>query len=276
MIDMHVHFFPERLFHAIWSFFETESHGLWTIHRKVSGREIAAALAAEGVERFTTLVYAHKTGLAAYLNDFVEQTAAVYPAAIPFGTVFAGDGNCEAVARDLFERRRFAGIKLHPFVSGEALDDVRFFAVYEVMEALGRVLVCHQGSGPVYPEVDGACRLEAVLRQFPRLRVVVAHCGAFEYGDYERLAGAFEHVYFDTAMNCVHTAVFERNCPGPAFFARFGERVVFGSDFPNIPYEYSEQRASIERLGLEPELLDRILTRNATRLLECWLGGSTE
>jgi predicted TIM-barrel fold metal-dependent hydrolase len=267
MIDVHVHFFPAPVFRAIWDYFETESRGLWRIRHKLSGAELAAALAANGVERFTSLVYAHKPGLAAYLNDYVEAAAAEHPAIVPFGTVYAGDGDAAAVARSLFEARGFAGIKLHPFVSNEELDDRRFFPVYEIMEALGRVLVCHPGSGPVYEKTDGARRLGAVLAEFPRLRAVVAHCGAFEYGDYAAIADEYEHVYFDTAMNCVHTHVFADNCPGPEFFARFEDRLLFGSDFPNLPYDYADQVEAVRRMGASDAALDKVFRVNAERLL---------
>jgi predicted TIM-barrel fold metal-dependent hydrolase len=264
---MHVHYFPEPIFKAIWKYFETESRGLWPIRQKLSGADLVRDLESNGVERFTSLVYAHKAGLAAYLNDFVERAAAETPAIIPFGTIFAGDGACERVARSLFEEREFAGIKLHPFVSNEEIDDERFFPAFEAMQALRRVLVCHPGSGPVYARTDGASRLRSVLARFPALRVVVAHCGAFEYGDYTRLADDFEHVYFDTAMNCVHTHVFADNCPGREFFVRYQDRIVFGSDFPNIPYPYRDQVEAVRALGLGDQVEGKLMRGNAERLL---------
>jgi uncharacterized protein len=267
MIDIHVHFFPANVFRAIWDYFETQSHGLWTIRYKLHGREHVAELTSHGVERFTTLVYAHKRGLAAHLNDFVLESSARFPEAIPFGTVFAGDGGCEATARRIFEEYGFYGIKLHPFVSGEELDDPRFFPVYEAMEAGGKVLVCHPGSGPVYPKTDGAERVRAVLSRFPALKVVVAHCGAVEYGDYAALADEFEGVYFDTAMNCVHSPVFADSCPGREFFSKYQDRVLYGSDFPNIPYEYAAQSESLRRLELGEEVEAKLFRANAARLL---------
>jgi predicted TIM-barrel fold metal-dependent hydrolase len=265
MIDMHVHYFPPRVFEAIWAYFER--HGLWPIHYKLHGREHVATLRAHGVERFTTLVYAHKAGMADFLNEFVREAWAEEPAMIPFGTIFAGDGEIERRALRIFDEYGFRGVKLHPFVSGDAIDDPRMFALYEVMEARDRILLCHPGSGPVYAETDGAERLRKVLTAFPRLKVIVAHCGAFEYGDYHALADAFPTVHFDTAMNCVHTHVFDRNCPGRAFFERFADRIVFGSDFPNIPYAYSEQIDAIKGLRLGEEAERAVFRGNALRLL---------
>lgn len=267
MIDFHVHFFPERVFRAIWEFFETRSHGLWRIHYRLHGDQHVETLARNGVERFTTLVYAHRTGMADYLNDFVAESAARYPQMIPFGTIFAGDGDVARRARRLFEDYGFEGIKLHPFVSREPVDDERYFDAYAIMQDLGRILVCHPGSGPAYEETDGARRLERVLSRFPALKVVAAHCGAFEYSEYAALGEAYSNLYFDTAMNCVHTHVFERNCPGRAFFERFADRIVFGSDFPNIPYPYPEQIDAIKRLDLGAEIERKIFAENAEHML---------
>lgn len=269
IIDIHVHYFPERVFRAIWTFFETHGHGLWSIREKIHGETIIERLRAHGVERFTTLVYAHRPAMAAYLNDFVAEAVATHPETlIPFGTVFAGDGaDCAKEGRRIFEQLGFSGIKLHPFVSQEPLNTTGLLEVYEMMESLGRVLICHPGSGPNYAKKDGARDLEEVLTRFPRLKTVVAHCGAAEYGDYQRLADRFENVYFDTAMNCVDHAPFTGNCPGREFFTRYGDRVLFGSDYPNLPYAYEDQLNALRRLNLPDVALQKIVRENAMKLL---------
>jgi predicted TIM-barrel fold metal-dependent hydrolase len=267
MIDIHVHFFPPGVFQAIWRYFETPTHGLWGVKYKLHGNEHVETLRNEGVKQFTSLVYAHKPGLAGYLNDFIRESADRFPELIPFGTVFVGDGQSERVARRIFEVYGFFGIKLHPFVSKENLDDQRFFPVYEIMEDLGKVLVCHPSSVPVYKHTDGAVRLRRVLSRFPRLRVIVAHCGAFEYGDYCALADDFECLYFDTAFNCVHTEFFSNNCPGREFFLKYQDRVLFGSDFPNIPHEYSNQVTALRKLNLGEAVERKIFNDNALKLL---------
>lgn len=266
MIDIHVHFFPAKLFQAIWRFFETASGGLWRIHYKVHGQQHIRILREQGVNRFTTLVYAHKPGVADALNEFIKTSAERHPELIPFGTLFAGDGHCESAARRLFEQYRFSGIKLHPFVSGEPLDDRRFFPVYEMMQSLGKVLICHPGSAPVYHQYDGAERLRRVLTQFPNLKVVIAHCGAFEYNDYRVLADEFEQVYFDTAMNGVPIDFLPPACPGREFFLRYQDRILFGSDFPNIPYAYAEQIEALKRMDLGEDIEEKIFFENARRL----------
>lgn len=266
IIDSHVHFFPEPVFKAIWTFFETESKGLWPIHYKQHGEEIVNTLKEQGVERFTTLVYAHKEQMADYLNGYIYEASQKYPELIPFGTLFVGDGHVLKRAQQIFEDYQFQGIKLHPFVSKEAIDDKRYFPAYELMAELGKVLLCHPGSGPVYQETDGALRLKKVLKEFPQLKVIIAHCGAFEYDDYTQLADEFQSVFFDTAMNCVCTQVFHNNCPGPSFFKKHQDRILFGTDFPNIPYHYQEQIAGIPALNLGKKIEGKIYYKNAARL----------
>ncbi|MCB1324103.1 MAG: amidohydrolase family protein [Spirochaetales bacterium] len=267
MIDIHVHFFPPAIFRAIWRYFEQGSHGLWPILYRVHTKKHVEMLRSFGVERFTSLLYAHKAGLADSLNAFVREWSAKEAALLPFGTIYCGDGNVAGKARTLFEDWNFYGIKLHPFVSHENLDDERMFDAYEVMEALDRVVVCHPGSAPVYDQTDGPRRLRRILERFPRLKVVVAHCGAFEYGDYTALAHEYEGVYFDTAMNCVHTHVFRDNCPGPSFFLQFQDRILFGTDFPNLPYDYMNQVDALKALELGEEIERKIFSENARRLL---------
>lgn len=232
------------------------------------GKKLVNALAGHGVKRITTLVYAHKPGLADYLNEFVYESVSQYPELIPFGTVFAGDGRCGKVAKTIFEDYEFVGIKLHPFVSNEEVDDKRFFPVYDIMQSLGKILVTHTGSVPVFQRTDGATRLRNVLNMFPRLKVIIAHCGAYEYGDYHSLVKDFEFVYFDTAMNCVHNELFSNICPGRQFFIDHQDRILFGSDFPNIPYEYSYQVEAIKKLQLGESVERKIFNDNSVKLLD--------
>jgi predicted TIM-barrel fold metal-dependent hydrolase len=267
MIDMHVHFFPPGVFQAIWRYFETPGNGLWNIKYKLHGSQHVETLKKEGVRRFTSLLYAHKPGLAEYLNDYIRESADRFPELIPFGTVFAGDGYTEKVARKILEEYKFYGIKLHPFVSNENLDDSRFFPVYEIMQALEKVLVCHPSSVPLYQQTDGARRLRNVLSEFPRLKIVVAHCGAYEVGDYNLLAQDFEYLYFDTAMNCVHAEALPNNCPGREFFLKHQDRIVFGSDFPNVPHSYISQVSALKNFNLGGIIERKIFNDNALALL---------
>lgn len=266
MIDFHVHFFPERLFGAIWRVFEGPG-GYWPVRYKLHGEALVAFLRDAGVERFVSLVYAHKPGVAAFLNDYIAESAAQFPELIPFGTVYAGDEDPLADAARAIVEYGFQGLKLQPAVTREMPDDARFFPVYEMLQEHGKIVLCHSGSAPQQWMFDGPERLRRIMERFPRLKFVVAHCGALEYAGFAAVAAEYPSVYFDTAMISVPCAGFEGNCPGVDFYRRHADRILFGSDFPNIPYIYKDQVRGIRELGLGSAAEQRIYRDNALALL---------
>jgi predicted TIM-barrel fold metal-dependent hydrolase len=46
----------------------------------------------------------------------------------------------------------------------------------------------------------------------------------------------------------------------------FGDRVLFGTDFPNLPYPYRQELDALRASSLSARVLDDILWRNAFRL----------
>jgi predicted TIM-barrel fold metal-dependent hydrolase len=63
----------------------------------------------------------------------------------------------------------------------------------------------------------------------------------------------------------------ERLAPFPAALlprlAHAGDRILLGSDFPNIPYPYLHQLAALARLDLGAPWLRAVCHDNAVRLL---------
>jgi len=266
MIDFHVHFFPERLFGAIWRVFEAPG-GHWPVRYKLHGDALVDFLRDAGVEHFVSLVYAHKAGVAASLNDFIAESAARYPELIPFGTVYAGDPDPLADAVRCIDDFVFQGLKLQPAVTREMPDDPRFFPIYELLQDRDKIVLCHSGSAPQQWMFDGPDRLRRIMARFPRLKFVVAHCGALEYEAFAAVAADYPSVYFDTAMISVPCEGFEGNCPGADFYHRHADRILFGSDFPNIPYAYEDQVRGIRGLNLGAKTETRIFGDNARTLL---------
>jgi predicted TIM-barrel fold metal-dependent hydrolase len=114
---------------------------------------------------------------------------------------------------------------------------------------------------------------EEVLRRHPRLVAVLAHAGMPDYAGALALVRRYPRVHLDTTM--VGTAFTEAIAPLPpdwaARLAEIADRVVLGTDFPNIPYPYAEQLDAIERwsqaAGLGLPFLRAVLRENALRLL---------
>ena len=100
--------------------------------------------------------------------------------------------------------------------------------------------------------------------------LVVAHLGLPEYHAFADLAEAYDGVHLDTTM--AGTDFTERFAPMPQDYvprlADLRDRVVLGSDFPNIPYPYAHQVEALDRLGLGDDWMRAVLWQNGARLMK--------
>ncbi len=264
MIDVHVHLHPPRLFAAIRRWFAERSP--WVLDHPTEPEAVVAALRAAGVTRFVFCSYAHKPGMARELNAWLAATSrAIGGYGLPLATVHLDDADPAADLHAAFDDGCI-GLKVHEDVQRLALDDPRFDPVLAIVaEREGFVLV-HVGPVPWDDDThDGPGRIARVLARHPRLRIVVAHFGVPDAARYVALMAAHPNLYLDTTM------AFARDSP---MFAR-AERalveaaaanIVFGTDYPNMPYAYEADRLGLEALGLHAQTLRAILGENARRL----------
>ena len=116
----------------------------------------------------------------------------------------------------------------------------------------GVPVIVHCGSGPTPGRYTGPGPISEVVARHPRLTMVVAHLGAPEYTDFFDLMQRYAGVYLDTTM--VFTSFFERLMPFPAELrprlAESADRILLGTDFPNIPDPYLTQLLALARLDL--------------------------
>lgn len=264
IIDIHTHLMPERLFNAVRAYFRAN---LW--HPRYDGpiEDLVKALLAAGASRFVFMPYAHRGDMARSLNHWVANVQAAFaPNAIGFGTFHPDDGDLlPSLVDEAFGALGLRGAKLHPQVGGFAMDDVRLDPLYASAQERGALLVIHAGRRPEASEYVGARAFGRLMRRYPRLKVIVAHSGADEFDDFFDLLGVYEGVVLDTAM------VFNKYLGGPPPIRRvleFQDRVLFGSDFPNIPYRWETALQAILDLRLGRALEEKLLCTNAARLLE--------
>jgi uncharacterized protein len=97
-----------------------------------------------------------------------------------------------------------------------------------------------------------------------------------EYGDFLDLADRHHGVRFDTTM--AFTPFVEKTMPFPrSQYGRLrdhGDRILFGSDFPNIPYGFVDAMRVLTRLpGIDDEWLRKVFYGNAAQLFD--LAGPT-
>jgi uncharacterized protein len=73
LTDLHLHFLPDPVQKKVWDFFDRASieYGAeWPIHYRLPTAERLAVLRDLGVRHFAPLVYPHKPGMAAWLNEW--------------------------------------------------------------------------------------------------------------------------------------------------------------------------------------------------------------
>src|SRR3984885_4807132 len=136
--------------------------------------------------------------------------------------------------------------------------------------ATTRVTRCSARAGGRPPgRFTGPGPISEVLARHPRLVMIIAHLGSPEYGAFLGLAERYPGVYLDTTM--AFTDFFEHFMPFPRALrprlAALADRVLLGSDFPNIPYPYLHQLEALARLDLGAGWLRAVCHDNATRLL---------
>ncbi|MEZ5117091.1 MAG: amidohydrolase family protein [Candidatus Nanopelagicales bacterium] len=272
IVDVHVHFMPSSVMHAVWRFFdraEDEYGTAWPIAYRGSDEDRLAILRSLGVRRFTSLVYAHKPGMAAWLNDWSLDFAGRTPDCVPTATFFPEPG-VEAYV-DSALRRGARLFKVHLQVGGFDPRDAALDGVWAVLAERGVPVVLHCGSGPLAGPFTGPGPTGEVLRRHPGLRLVIAHLGGPEYADFLTLAEGSQRCGLDTTMAA--TDFLDQWGEYPASLVPRLEalaldgRVWFGSDFPNIPYPYAHQVEALVRLGLGEDGLRSVLWHNGVALV---------
>lgn len=241
VVDGHVHLFPDRLFDAIWRWFD--DHG-WPVRYRLHARAVVRFLLDRGLDHLVALHYAHKPGMARSLNAFMAALCAEEPRVTGLATVMPGEPDAETILSEAFAAG-LRGVKLHCHVQCFAPDDPRIAPIYEACAQAGLPLVMHAGREPASPayrcDPHALCaveRVEAVLRQWPTLKLCVPHLGADELAGYARLLERYDTLWLDTTMAVA--GYFDAQDPMWMLDVR-PDRVLYGTDFPNIPYAWDRE-----------------------------------
>lgn len=266
VIDAHVHVFPDPIFARLWAWFERYG---WPVRYQLAAERVAPFLLERGLRAVVVLHYAHRPGLARELNAFVAALARADSRIIPLATVLPGEPDVERIIEDAVGLG-LRGIKLHCHVQGFAVDGPEAEPVWSAAEARGLPVVVHAGREPKSPAyrvdthaVCSAERTEAVLRAHPRLKLCVPHFGADEVDAYGRLLERYDNLYLDTTM--LLAGFFPAPAPWHIVRAR-PDRVLFGTDFPNLPFAWDRELGQVTAAGLTDETLARVLGGTALEL----------
>lgn len=185
---------------------------------------------------------------------------------IPFASI---NPNLEYRMVDRLEeyvKKGVRGLKLHPSYQFFYPNETRIYPLYEKAQELNIPVIFHIGSSifegtrlkycdPIY--------LDDVAVDFPRLKIIMAHSGrGFWYDKCFFLSRLHKNLYMDITglppKNLLkYFPELERNA----------EKVIFGSDWPTIPKDISQNVKDILRLPISKEAKELILFRNAYRIL---------
>lgn len=270
LIDLHVHFMPQNVLDKVWAFFDDrEAHGdlPWPISYRTDEAHRVATLEQLGVARFSTLNYAHRPGMAGWLNEYSRNFAAHHPQAIASGT-FYPEAGAEQQVKDCLE----AGVevfKIHVQVGNFDPNDPLLDRAWQLVAEARTPVVIHCGNGPHQGNHTGIEPIRRLLERHGDLVLVIAHAGLPDYREFAELALAHPNVYLDTTM--LATDFTEQFAPMPegygSLLAALAGKVVLGTDFPNIPYPYSHQIQALDALGLGDQWMREVLWETPQRLL---------
>lgn len=266
VVDAHVHLFPDRVFDAIHRWFE--AYG-WPIRYPFHTPEVLSFLFARGVSRVVGLAYSHKPGMARTLNAYMAEVCRREPRVTGLATVLPGEPGARAVLEEAFAAG-LSGVKLHCHVQCFSPDDPALHELYEACVVADKPMVIHAGREPASSAYKcdphalcAASRIERVLTDHPTLRVVVPHLGCDEYDDYARLLERHDNLWLDTTM-------------AVADYLPFGDpirmleirpsRILYGTDFPNLPYAWDREVKRIVGHALTEEAQALILGGTARAL----------
>jgi len=269
LIDVHTHFMPPNVLAKVWDFFDGGREGgrPWPIAYRLPEDERLALLRAFGVRRFGALLYPHKPEMAAWLNGWAAEFAARTPDALHSATFFPEPDAAAYVTAAISSGALL--FKAHLQVGRYDPRDDLLDEVWGVLAQARVPVVVHCGSGPTPGAFTGPGPISEVLARHPTLVMIVAHLGAPEYGEFLDLAGRYPGVHLDTTM--AFTEFMQRIAPFPAALgprlAAAADRILLGSDFPNIPYPYLTQLRALAGLGLGDDWLRAVCYFNAARLL---------
>ena len=286
VIDAHVHVFPDRLFKAVQDWL---SKNAWPMYASPAAEEVVPELLGRGAAGVVLLTYAHVPDLAPALNEFLAGIVARYPNVRGLGAIHPDDEDLPGLVRRAVEEQGLSGIKLHVHVLARPMDDPKLMPAYETCVATGAWVNVHAGNAPASPAyghdvqaVSGPGPVRRVLERYPELKLIVPHLGIANTAEFMDMLDEFPNLRLDTTM--VLSGYFNIDGLGPRALAgsaagmaaakRFqvererlianSAKIMYGSDFPNIPYPAEQEVQHILKLDLGREATENILFRTAS------------
>ncbi len=265
IIDFHVHLFPDGFFNAIWRYFEEQL--AVNIRYKLHYRESVAYLRERGVGPIVYSNYAHRKGVARVLNDWNLRVLEEIPDLYCFAAYHPDDDDATAMAARLLDHPKILGIKLQLVVQQLSPCDSRLFPLYEMIIERKKRILLHVGTGPVRASaLVGAAHFKELLDRFPDLPANIPHMGGLEFDAFLGLLDYHPGLYLDTSYSFVPQTPYRFNL-GNDCLERYKDRILYGSDFPNLIHSREDEIEHLLSLDLSEDFYTKVFRDNGCKLI---------
>lgn len=191
---------------------------------------------------------------------------------IPFGSVDPLAPDAVDRARRLAEADGVRGFKFHPSLQGFDPSQERFYPLYSAISSLGVPALFHTGQTGIGAGLPGGrgiklrlsdpMLLDDVAADFPSLRIVLAHPSVPWQDSAISMATHKANVWIDLSGWSPKYFPPQLVRAAGSFLQ---DKVLFGTDYPLLTPD--RWLRDFGALDIKPEVLPKILKRNAARLL---------
>lgn len=158
------------------------------------------------------------------------------------------------------------GLKLHPVHGGFIPNDPRLYPAYRLCQDQELPVVFHCGTSTFPGSTNRYANpefIEDVVRDFPDLKVILAHGGrGWWYDAAAFMASMRENVWIEiSGLPPKKLPEYYANHK----FERLAQKMIFGTDWPGVP-GLRRNAKDVEELDLDPGTVERILHHNAAQV----------
>ena len=259
LIDFHTHVFPDNLAARAVPQIAKAAGVPAFLDGKISS--LLQSMDQAGIERSVVCSIATRPAQFRKILDWSGSVRS--PRIVPLPSVHPADPDVCAHIRQI-RAGGFPGIKMHPYYQDFFMDEPRMEPIYECVRDCGLILLCHTGFDIAFPRVRRADpeRICKVVAQFPGLKFIATHLGAWEdWGEVERwLIG--RPVMLETSFAVQYCGA---ECVRRLLMAHPRDCILFGTDSPWA--DQAEEVARIKALALPSDREQKLFYGNACRLL---------
>ncbi len=263
IIDFHTHAFPEKLAERAMKALLEEGKKKSAVTAHLDGRvsSLLSSMDRNNIEKSVVCPIATKPSQ--FEPIFVWSKKIKSERLVPFPSLHPDDPDAlEKVSR--IKGEGFKGIKLHPYYQNFSIDEKRLFPIYKRISAEGLIVLMHTGFDLAF-ERKKICdpeRIIRVLENFPDLKLVTTHLGAWEdWDEVERLIIG-KRIYMEISYSL---DILGAKRARKMILAHPSEYLLFGTDSPWTGQD--KTLSLLKGLELGPDREKKALRENALTLL---------